>query len=500
MWRSINTAGVLLTVGLGVLLLWAVFPSEGWSVGQVQLAFTDRPDAAADSLASVSIGNVEEFLEVYDVAIDSVALKDSIAAAAAQRRQALMRIQYPNGDTTLLYDLFQKITSESTSGKTRVLHYGDSQIEGDRISGYVRNELQTLFGGTGPGWVPAVEVIPTLAVKQEDSGNWNRYTRYGKKDTTVRHKDYGALMTFSRFTPNVPDSLIGDSAVSAWFSFAPNRSTYSRNRKFTRAQLYYGNNRRPVQLDVLADEALVFSDSLQPTGALGHVDLPLGGTPERLEFRWQGTDSPDIYGVSLEGGNGLYLDNIAMRGSSGTIFKKVSAEQLAAQYDRLNVKLFILQFGGNYVPYIKNKEEAERYGKWFAAQIRYLKARAPGAAVVLIGPSDMAVKDGDRYVTRPYLEEVRDALQAAAFETGSAFWDMYEVMGGRNSMVAWVEADPKLAGSDHTHFTPKGARRIAELFVRALRLDYDAWQNRSKGSIPKKPTIDSPMKEKKVGQ
>jgi hypothetical protein len=53
---------------------------------------------------------------------------------------------------------------------------------------------------------------------------------------------------------------------------------------------------------------------------------------------------------------------------------------------------------------------------------------------------------------------------------------MYEVMGGRNSMVSWVESEPALAAADYTHFTPKGARRIAELFVRALNQEYDAWK------------------------
>ena len=35
-------------------------------------------------------------------------------------------------------------------------------------------------------------------------------------------------------------------------------------------------------------------------------------------------------------------------------------------------------------------------------------------------------------------------------------------------MQAWVDADPPLAGKDYVHFTPKGARRVGELFMKAL--------------------------------
>ena len=51
--------------------------------------------------------------------------------------------------------------------------------------------------------------------------------------------------------------------------------------------------------------------------------------------------------------------------------------------------------------------------------------------VLVIGPGDMAKKEKTSFVTYPILEDVRDALKAAAFETNSCFWDMYLNMGGR---------------------------------------------------------------------
>jgi hypothetical protein len=97
--------------------------------------------------------------------------------------------------------------------------------------------------------------------------------------------------------------------------------------------------------------------------------------------------------------------------------------------------------------------------------------------VIVIGPSDMSIKEGEDYVTRPFLEDVRDAMKTNALAQGAAFWDMYEAMGGRNSMVSWVQADPPLAADDYTHFSPIGARKVGELFYTALINEYAAYHN-----------------------
>ena len=172
MWKPAYTLFSLIAVAVLCACISLLFPSDGIAVTEDHsLQFAEwMPDAEEDSLKNITIGDVEVYLESFDVEVDSVALKDSIAAAEAARRQVLMRIQFPEGDPAVLHSFFEMLASKSSEEKVRVLHYGDSQIEGDRISGYVRNELQNRFGGKGPGLLPAFEVIPTLAIKQADSG------------------------------------------------------------------------------------------------------------------------------------------------------------------------------------------------------------------------------------------------------------------------------------------------------------------------------------------
>ena len=57
---------------------------------------------------------------------------------------------------------------------------------------------------------------------------------------------------------------------------------------------------------------------------------------------------------------------------------------------------------------------------------------------------------------------------------------MYEAMGGKNSMPAWVNADPPLARTDFTHFSWKGSIVISKMFYEALMNDYNKYLENNK--------------------
>ncbi|MCB0762731.1 MAG: hypothetical protein KDC12_14485 [Flavobacteriales bacterium] len=479
MIKPIHTLISLLSLGaLCALLMW-IFPKDGISLtSDIQLKFESFDEfLTVDTLYDKPIANIEEFLNVYEAEIDSTAILDSLRNEEIRVRKELMRLQFPDTERSDLNAFFQQLYAleKDKSRSLRILHYGDSQIEGDRISGYVRNEMQKRFGGSGPGLVHITEVVPTLAIDQSASDNWFRYTINGKKDTTVQHNRYGMLAHFNRAAPYLAE-WPHDTVIHSWLEFQPGRMTYSRSKKWNRMKLYSGYCEHPYLLKVIAGDSVVFADSVRSNQSYDYREFKFVSTPEKVRLEFTGNPGPELYGVSFDSPSGIHLDNIPLRGSSGTLFKKISKAQLQQQYNTMDVGLVILQFGGNVLPYIENVEEAERYGGWFKAQILYLQSLLPDASFLIIGPSDMAIKDKDHFITRPYLEDVRNALRATAMETGCAFWDIYEVMGGRNSMQSWVEADPPLAGSDYTHFTPAGAKRIAELLYKAISQDYEAWK------------------------
>ena len=71
-----------------------------------------------------------------------------------------------------------------------------------------------------------------------------------------------------------------------------------------------------------------------------------------------------------------------------------------------------------------------------------------------------------QFVTMPSVHGMIKAQRKAAEETGVAFWNTFEAMGGENSMVAFVEK--KWASQDHTHIRYPGGKFIAKELTAAL--------------------------------
>lgn len=375
-----------------------------------------------------------------------------------------------------LGNFFAALNAPARKPTIHVLHYGDSQIEGDRITGHLRNAWQSVWGGSGPGFLSPVSPIPTLAMRQSWSGDWRRYARFGKKDTSIQHDRFGLMAAFAQ-----PDSDQLDSTLAAaTLRFEPHPRGYRRNSSFNQLHVALGQVIEPTTLTLTLNELDTVSVALQPESLFLHLSLPLTALDsvafESLELQFDG-GHPEVNGIGMWTDSGIVVHNLAMRGSSGTVFRQLDREQFSRQLGAIRTELVMLQYGGNTVPYIKDVASAQRYGNWFTSQIRLFQSLLPDVPIIVIGPSDMARKSGTRMETYPQLTFVRDALKQATLANNALYWDIFEVMGGEGSMAAWVQSDPPLASSDHIHFTPTGAKQIAELFRQSIQAEWTLWQN-----------------------
>ncbi len=370
----------------------------------------------------------------------------------------------PDGRELLTHFFQRAEAARSDSIPLRVLHYGDSQIENDRMTALIRYRLQRVFGGSGCGMVPAIPLYsgnPTFV--ESYTGDWQRYTGFGRRDSTLDHDRYGSMVCFT----SVPTGR-QEHWPSLEFAFRAGR----RASRFERIRLF---------LHAYADtNALVFTvnDSLSDTirfvpGGYRAVDYPVPVKADKVEIAMGLRKGGRVYGISFDPEQGLQVDNMAMRGSSGLEFTRTDSVLFMKMTRAINPGLILMQFGGNVVPYIEN---ADYYSDTFLRELKHLKELFPDVPVIVLGPSDMSRKQGGRYVTWETLEPVRDALRKAALEAGFAFWDLYRAMGGKNSMPSFVMADPPLATSDYIHFTARGANLVAEMFYKALMLEYERYR------------------------
>ncbi len=472
----------LLLVGLLAIITMWIFPKNGIAITDSITLKYEKPDDFFGSNDSSLVVSVEDSL-FNIVGIDTVALRDSLNRVAKIRHERVTNIQHPDSSLNSLQLFYESLLRlKAKGGKIRVMHYGDSQIEADRMTRYIRNELQKEYGGTGPGFESAFQVIRTGSVRQNQSDNWLRYTANGKKDSTITHRNYGLLASFSRFCPPA-DSMARTDTLSAWLEIKPASYGFYRVRKFSQMSMLVGGNTQPVRISISADSTVIHTAVLAANTYNRKIKVKFKPTPGVIKIEFKGLDSPNVYALSFESGSGVIVDNIPLRGASGTLFRRISSTQLEKQYAAEPIRLVILQFGGNSVPYIDTEDRAKKFGNYLKSNIRYLRAMLPKSSFLLIGPSDMATKIKGDFVTYPMLETIRDEVQKAAFAQGVAYFDMYEVMGGKNSMEDWVTADPPLAGGDYVHFTTKGANKMSKLFYDALRKDFDKYKSIPEDSL-----------------
>jgi lysophospholipase L1-like esterase len=337
----------------------------------------------------------------------------------------------------------------------RIIHYGDSQIEEDRISATLRDSLQTRFGGGGPGLLPVLDQYYNFSISEGSSAAPRRYVAYGPAELRGAGGRYGPLAQKSHYDGTVTTTLY------------PVKDNDSPSRYFDRLTFLSAGSDITVRCNGVTQE-MEASDSIR------HIRFNLPDSTERVSFTHSG--SHDIYGVMLDREAGVSVDNVPMRGCSGTVFTMLNAEQLSDYYNNENVRLIILQYGGNSVPFTRTDKQISEFCEDISRQITYLQEQAPGARILFIGPSDMSTSIQGKMQTYRHLPAYVDSLRVTAGRAGAAYWDMYAAMGGQGSMVQWVRQSPPLANEDYIHFTRKGAARIGGMLYETLMLYYDYYR------------------------
>ena len=337
----------------------------------------------------------------------------------------------------------------------RVMHYGDSQIEMDRITCRLRSYMQRTFGGGGPGMLPFRTIIPTYAVRQYATGDLTHLSSFGDSTVSRSPGNYGPMMQCFRL-----------SGSGATLTVKSSQSTHVDDaaKRFKRVQLV-ANNRGSLSADFSSLKGKKSSQHLVAPQGVCTLSWSADSITEGIRLHVSG--SADLYAVTIDGdGGGVAVDNIPMRGCSGQQFTLVDEQMLTAAYSTLDVGMIIMQFGGNSVPYFKNSQDISTYCQSIGKQIAYVHRCCPKAKILFIGPSDMSIRIRGELQTYPVIPELIDSLAATATANGVAYWSIYHAMGGRNSMPQWTRQG--LAGNDYIHFSQKGADKMGDLLAEAF--------------------------------
>ncbi len=162
-----------------------------------------------------------------------------------------------------------------SKGQVRIIYYGDSQIEGDRVTSYLRNTLRKGRGGTGPGlFLPLMPVMYTESVWIRSSSNWKRYNYLSYKSGEISHRNLGPFMAICRY---LPEGEKTSEPMKAYVRIRPSNVADSASAIYDIIRIFYGNTTGTVNIRVKGDNAELFADTLTRGSGYNEIKCPLTG-------------------------------------------------------------------------------------------------------------------------------------------------------------------------------------------------------------------------------
>lgn len=459
---------------VGLLLICIIFPADGIKIGSLTLRFPSVEEALAPIASFKGSGlSYEERQQLEALTTAKRAEFDEFCKSNPAR------LYMPKNDTTYLDAFFEALDSASVN-PVRIIHYGDSQLEGDRITSSLREHFQHKFGGGGVGMVKAMQADYSYTLDLRTAPSLPTYNHFGLGgDKKASHHRYGPMSQFARLDGNTTFTI--KSRIDEKFPSC---------QKFSKVSVAMaGSGSFTLQANGQTYQLAPTSNGNET--ALRFYTATIKGTATEATLTAQG--NMDIYGIMIDGAKGVSMDNVAMRGCSGTMFTQIDRSSIEPYFKQQNVGLIILEYGSNVMPYLKDEAKQATYKKSIKEQIEFFHQIAPKAKILFLGPADMATSVKGVKQTYPWMESAITAMREAANEAGAAYWDMYRAMGGANTIIEWVNAKPALAARDYIHFSPLGAEKISKMLYDTFQLYYRFYRFRTGKDpveLPKEESTD----------
>ena len=355
------------------------------------------------------------------------------------------------------------LKAKKGQAKVRIAWYGDSFTDADIMVSDLRDTLQTVFGGNGVGFVPITSEAPGYRRSVVHSfGGWNT--------KSVIHHARSGNFGINGFVYR-PDS-------ANYLRYAATKS-FKNTRKFDLLKLFYKAN-RDIDTRIVINDTLKMKQTLPQQSKPGMVSVSHKNIA-KLKINFPHTSGVDIYGASLEDSTGVYIDNFSIKGNSGIGLMAIPNEYLAAFDSMLNYDLIVLQFGLNAIT--AETRDFSGYMRNMTRLIAKLRASFGDTPILVLSVSDRSERRQGNYVTMQSIKGLVAAQQKMAADNKVLFWNLYEAMGGENSMVAFVDAKPPLANKDYTHLNFLGGKRIASVFAKSLFVEVQNYEERRKNIV-----------------
>jgi lysophospholipase L1-like esterase len=338
---------------------------------------------------------------------------------------------------------------------SRILHYGDSHVAADILTGGLRRDLQLCFGAAGPGFVLPGRPWPGYSrpgVISETSGGWH-----------VDGLTEGSLAADGRL--GLAGVSLTARAAGEWITVTAAASYF---------EVYVLKQPGGGSIEVLLDGVTRERTYSLSSGASEAVCLEVvadSGSVHTLEIRTKSAGRTRIFGVAIERNSaGVVYDALGINGARASRPLRWDSRVFVASLERRDPDLIIVAYGSNEVSDVDL--DLDEYRVSLTSLLNLFHEAAPRASILVIGPPDRAVRVRGNWKTIGRLSALVGAQRQAAFEAGAAFFDLFNAMGGPGSIERWARQNPPLAQPDRVHLTSPGYKTVADWLYRALMHGY----------------------------
>jgi lysophospholipase L1-like esterase len=346
-------------------------------------------------------------------------------------------------------------------GTVRILHYGDSPTTGDLITADARAMLQKEFGDGGSGFVLIARPWAWYnhrGVEMEASSNWKI--------------DIAGIA-------QLKDGMHGLGGVS--FLGNPGAVAHWKLKTGQHATIEIAYLAQPdggsfvVEAD---DKEIGTVETAADAKSAQYQSFKVPPGAAKFDVRvTRGTVR--LYGAEFKkAGPGVIYSSLGINGANVTLLSKSFNEHhWAAELRHYKPDLVIVNYGTNESGFADFVDKT--WGPEMKLVVGRLHRALPDSSVLLMSPMDRGERNASGDVeTIPVLPRLVQIEARVANETGAAFFNTFQAMGGQGTMGRWYAAEPRLVGSDFIHPMPGGAKIVGELLYNALRDGYNQYKLR----------------------
>ena len=373
-----------------------------------------------------------------------------------------------HGALQAFYRALWRTESREPGAVTRILHYGDSPVTADSITADMRSLMQERFGDAGHGFI--------LIAKP--------WAWYGHRGMDVKGSGWHIEpATQSR----ARDGFHGLGGVN----FIGNAGASSHiviHEDHARVEVQYLRQPGGGSIEVEAEgqpvgEIETAADDKEP--GFTTFQLPPGARNIGLTVK---SGQVRVFGVSFEREEpGVIYNSLGLNGGQvQVVVRYFERRHWAEELQHERPDLVIINYGTNesiFANYIERYYAGE-----LREVIRRVQEAVPNASLLVMSPMDRGERDSSgAIVTAPTVPRLVAIQRQVAAETGCAFFDTFDAMGGSGTMSRWYENQPRLVSADFMHPLPAGARKVGVLLYDGLMAGYQQYKAKASERLAQRP-------------